>query len=110
MSAAHAAAETSRTPLLWVCAASAAAVLLHAGQVSAWITFTALGLIGWRLAAAAGAARLPGGALRIALGLALVAGVLAQFHTLNGLVPGTAMLMLMIAIKLLETRTRRDQY
>ena len=103
-------AEASRPPLLWVCAATAAAVLLHAAHVSAWITLTALGLIGWRLAAAGGAAPLPGGALRIALGLALVAGVLAQFHTLNGLVPGTAMLMLMMAIKLLETRNRRDQY
>lgn len=110
MSAARTVAETSRPPLLWVCAATAAAVLLHVAQAPAWVTLTALGLIGWRLAAAGGAARLPGGALRIALGLALVAGVLAQFHTLNGLVPGTAMLMLMMAVKLLETRNRRDQY
>ncbi len=43
-------------------------------------------------------------------GSALVAAVFAQFHTLNGLVPGTAMLMLMAAIKLLETRSQRDQY
>ena len=97
-------------PLLWVCAASAAALLLHAVQVPAWITITALGLIGWRLAALLGAARLPGGIVRIALGLALVAAVFAQFHTLNGLVPGTAMLMLMASIKLLETRSQRDQY
>ena len=111
MSAASAApAEAPRSPLIWVCAASAAAVLLHAAQVSVWITLTALALIGWRLVAAGGAARLPWGAVRIGLGLVLVAGVFAQFHTLNGLVPGTAMLMLMTAIKLLETRTRRDQY
>jgi len=96
--------------LLWVCAASAAAILLHATQVPVWITLTALGLIGWRLAAALGAARLPGGAVRIALGLALVAAVFARYNTLNGLAPGTAMLMLMTAIKLLETRSRRDQY
>jgi transglutaminase-like putative cysteine protease len=102
--------ETPRRPLLWVCAASAAAVLLHAAQVPAWITLTALGLVAWRLAAALGPVRLPGGVLRVALGLALVAAVFAQFHTLNGLAPGTAMLMLMAAIKLLETRTRRDQY
>lgn len=109
MSAARA-AEAPESPLLWVCAASAAAVLLHVSQFSPWITLTALVLIGWRLAAALGAVRLPGGPLRIALGLALVAGVLAQFHTLNGLVPGTAMLLLMMAIKLLETHSRRDQY
>jgi transglutaminase-like putative cysteine protease len=96
--------------LLWVCAASAAAVLLHATQVSAWITLAALAIIGWRLAAAFWAARLPGGVVRVALGLSLVAAVFADFHTLNGLVPGTALLMLMAAIKLLETRGRRDQY
>ena len=100
----------SQSPLLWVCAASAAAILLDASQVAAWITIVALGLIGWRLAAIRRAARLPGGIVRIALGLALVAAVFAQFHTLNGLAPGTAMLMLMATIKLLETRSRRDQY
>ncbi len=110
MSAARAIADTSRAPLLWVCAASATTLLLHAIQVPAWITITALGLIGWRLAALFGAVRLPGGIMRITLGLALVAAVFAQFHTLNGLVPGTAMLMLMAAIKLLETRSQRDQY
>ena len=110
MSAARAPADTPREPLLWVCAASAAALLLHVVQVPAWITLTALGLVGWRLAALMGAAPLPGGILRVTLGFALVAAVFAQFHTLNGLVPGTAMLMLMAAIKLLETRTRRDQY
>lgn len=99
-----------RSPLLWVCAVSAAAILLHAAQVFAWITIAGLVLVGWRLAAASGMARLPGAPVRIALGLSLVAAVLAQFHTLNGLAPGTAMLMLMVAIKLLETRTRRDQY
>lgn len=99
-----------RPPLLWVCAASAAAILLHGAQMPAWITISALVLVAWRLAAAFGRARLPGGAVRILLGLALVAAVLAQFHTLNGLAPGTAMLMLMAAIKLLETRSRRDQY
>lgn len=110
MRAARAAPVESRSPLLWVCAVSAAAILLHAAQVFAWITIAGLALVGWRVAAASGRARLPGGPVRIALGLALVGAVFAQFHTLNGLAPGTAMLMLMVAIKLLETRTRRDQF
>jgi transglutaminase-like putative cysteine protease len=107
---APAARRTQRQPLLWVCAVAAAAVLLHATEVPLWITIAALGLIAWRLGALIGPVRLPGGILRAALGLALVAAVLAQFRTLNGLVPGTAMLMLMAAIKLLETHGRRDQY
>ncbi len=102
--------ETSRLPLLWVCTATAAAVLLHVVEVPAWVTITALGLVAWRLAAALGPARLPGGVVRVALGLLFIAAVFGQFHTLNGLVPGTALLMLMAAIKLLETRSRRDQY
>jgi transglutaminase-like putative cysteine protease len=110
MSAARLVPPTPRSPLSWVCATGAAAMLLDATQVAAWVTIVALGLVGWRLAAAFGAVRLPGGIVRIALGLALVAAVFAQFHTLNGLAPGTAMLMLMVAIKLLETRSRRDQY
>ncbi|MGH8298013.1 MAG: transglutaminase TgpA family protein [Steroidobacteraceae bacterium] len=110
MSAARAAPVAPSPALLWVCAACAAAVLLHATQVSAWITISALALVGWRLAAAAGAVPLPRGAVRVVLGLSLVAAVLVQFHTVNGLRPGTAMLMLMAAIKLLETRGRRDQY
>src|SRR5512146_106025 len=109
MSAARAAQETPRQPLLWVCAAIAAALLLHALQVPAWITAAALALVAWRVASLLGTAPLPGGIVRVALGLVLVAAVFAQFHTLNGLVPGTAMLMLMAAIKLLETGSRRDQ-
>ena len=110
MSAQRVVAQTDRLPLLWVCAASATGFLLHALQMPAWITLTALGLVGWRLAALFGAARLPGGIVRVTLGLALVAAVFARFRTLNGLVPGTAMLMLMAGIKLLETRSQRDQY
>jgi transglutaminase-like putative cysteine protease len=110
MRAASFAQHASRSPLLWVCAALAAAVLLHAIRMPPWVTLAALALIGWRLAALLGAIRLPGGVVRIALGSALVAAVLAQFHTLNGLIPGTAMLVLMMAIKLLETSRGRDQY
>lgn len=110
MKATHARPLAPRSPLLWVCTVTAAALLLHAVEVFAWITIVGLALVGWRLAAASGMARLPGGPVRIALGLSLVAGVFAQFHTLNGLAPGTAMLMLMVAIKLLETHTGRDQY
>jgi protein-glutamine gamma-glutamyltransferase len=110
LSAARRVRQTPRLPLLWICAVTATALLLHAFEVPAWITITALGLVAWRLAGLFGVMPLPGGIVRITLGLALVAAVFAQFHTLNGLVPGTAMLMLMAAIKLLETRSQRDQY
>ena len=61
--------------MLWVCAVSATALLLHVFEVPAWITITALGLVAWRLAGLLGAMPLPGGIVRITLGLALVAAV-----------------------------------
>ena len=39
----------------------------------------------------------------------MAAVVLARFHTLNGLAAGTTLLLLMAALKLLETRGTRDQ-
>ena len=39
----------------------------------------------------------------------MAAVVLARFHTLNGLTAGTTLLVLMAALKLLETRSARDQ-
>ena len=44
------------------------------------------------------------------LRVVLVALVVMRYHTLNGLAAGSALLMLMAAMKLLETRTRRDQF
>ncbi len=44
------------------------------------------------------------------MALLLVAAVLVRFRTLNGLSAGTALLILMGASKLLETRSRRDEY
>ena len=40
----------------------------------------------------------------------LVGAVFVRFHTLNGLNPGTALLVMMASVKLLETFTQRDQY
>jgi protein-glutamine gamma-glutamyltransferase len=93
----------------WVSAAFAGGVLLHLDRVPAWVSAAALILIAWRLVAVRGAVRLPGGWVRAALAVAAVAAVYTRYRTLNGLAPGTALLMLMAALKLLETRARRDQ-
>lgn len=97
-------------PLAWASAALAAGVLLHIDRVPPWATAAALALITWRLASAVRPAGLPGAVVRTLLALLLVGAVFARFQTLNGLGPGTVLLVLMSAIKLLETRTRRDQY
>jgi transglutaminase-like putative cysteine protease len=101
---------TTWTPLVWTSLALSGSVLLHADRVPLWVTGIASALIAWRVSAGAGIVRLPGKAVRALIAFTLVAAVFFRFHTLNGLNPGTALLVMMTAIKLLETFTRRDQY
>jgi transglutaminase-like putative cysteine protease len=102
------AGRTALAPLLWACAAFAGGVLLHVDRVPAWAVAVALALLAWRLATARSGA-IPGIAVRAVLALVLAAVVLRRFHTLNGLAAGTTLLVLMAGLKLLETRSARDQ-
>lgn len=97
-------------PLAWTVAAFMGGVALHIGDLPIWATATACAGAGWSLAGHAGRVRLPGRYVKAALVVALVAAVVALFHTLNGLAAGTTLLTLMGAVKLLEARQRRDRY
>jgi transglutaminase-like putative cysteine protease len=96
-------------PLAWACAAFAGGMLLHVDRVPVWASVACVGLILWRLAATRRGLWLPGTITRALLALGMAAVVLARFHTLNGLAAGTTLLLLMAALKLLETRGTRDQ-
>jgi len=104
------AVEGTRRGLGWASVAFVAGLLLNVDRIPAWTPIVALVLVAWRLLAASRSLKLPGTALRSLMALALVAGVLVRFHTLNGLSAGTALLILMGSVKLLETRTQRDQF
>ena len=95
--------------LAWCCAAFTGGVLLIVDRVPLWASAAALALVAWRLLSARSSGRVPPLAARAALALLLVAAVLTRFHTLNGLAAGTALLVPMAALKLLETRTARDE-
>jgi transglutaminase-like putative cysteine protease len=91
----------------------AASLVLVVAQAPAWCVAIALAAALWRVAVATRRAppfELRKG-MRFAFG-ALTAGfviaVLMSFRTLNGLAAGTALLTLMGALKLIESRTRRD--
>ncbi len=107
--ASPAAAAPDLRGLAWCCAAFTGGVLLHVDRVPLWASAAALALVAWRLLTGRSSGRGAPLAARAALALLLVAAVLTRFHTLNGLAAGTALLVPMAALKLLETRTPRDQ-
>lgn len=95
--------------LIWVCAAFAGGVLLHVDRVPWWASVAAFALVARRLLPIRSTWRVPPLVVRAGLALLLVAVVFTRFHTLNGLAAGTTLLMLMAALKLIETRAPRDQ-
>ncbi len=99
-----------RRPLAWSLAAFGGAVLLHVDRLPPWITVFALGAALARLGLALRGAALPPAWLRAGIAIALTIGVLAGFRTLNGLAAGSALLVAMGSLKLLETRARRDDF
>jgi transglutaminase-like putative cysteine protease len=90
-----------------------ASVLLIAGHAPLWCSAIALASAAWRLSIGFGWLRAPRRrhGMRFLFGVItalLVAAVVASFRTINGLAAGTALLVVMGALKLIESRTRRD--
>jgi transglutaminase-like putative cysteine protease len=103
-----AARSTSAATLVFV-----ASVFLLVSDAPAWCVAIALGAATWRVLVALGyiapVKRFAG--MRFLLGAVtagLVIAVGLSFRTLNGLEAGTALLLVMGALKLLESRSRRD--
>ena len=99
----------ARRSLLWISAALAGGLALHIDRVPLWVSVAALLLLLWRLAAERAPVPLPGRLVRALFALGLALAVLARFHTLNGLSAGTSLLILVSALKLLETQQQRDR-
>lgn len=93
---------------LWLTAVFVLAGLPHLVRLPLWITTLVAIITGWRLYRAH--LRLPSPAkwLLAIIAIAAAAGVLVQYRTLFGREAGVALLLIMLALKLLETRTQRD--
>lgn len=89
-------------------AALGAAVALHADRSPLWCVGVAVAALAWRGLHLAGRIALPPPALRITLTLVMLAAWFIAFRSFGGLAAGSALLILMSAAKLLETRSRRD--
>lgn len=97
------------TSLPWTIGALLLCYLPQAPGKPLWISALLLAAAGLRLVSATrGLAPLPGW-LRTPIGVACFLIVLYSYGGINGVVPGSALLTVMAAMKLLETRNRRDQ-
>ena len=94
--------------LCWSIAGLVAALVPHMAHLRIWVTGLVLAICAWRLLAERRGWRLPGATLRAVIALGATTGVLASYSTITGLDGGTALLALMAALKLLETRAPRD--
>lgn len=102
------ASSESTRRLLWVTGVLAAATLPHLGHLPGWVPLLLAVCVLWRLGVSTHGLRVPPGWLRIVLAFLCFLGVLATYRTINGLHPGSALLVVMMALKLLETKRARD--
>ncbi len=96
--------------LPWTLAALVFAILPHVPYLPFWITGAFLGCASWRYAVEMRRRPLPSAWTRAGLALVCFLGVLATYSAISGVGPGSALLAIMAALKLLETRRRRDQF
>jgi transglutaminase-like putative cysteine protease len=91
-----------------VLAALAAAIAAHVASLPPWVTLLLVAAGAWRWTAHRRGWPLPPKWLRITVAMAAMLVVFASYSTLNGIEAGTAFLVLMAGVKLLETRNSRD--
>jgi protein-glutamine gamma-glutamyltransferase len=85
------------------------ASLPHWLTLSGWILALLGATIAWRIAVAVYGWPMAPRAVRLPLAFAAFLGVLFQYRTLNGAEAGTALLVVMVALKFLESGSQRDQ-
>lgn len=91
--------------------ASAVLVLLpHALHLPLWVSLLCGATLAWRAAVTLLGRRMPRNALLVPAATAAMLGVLNTYHTLLGRDAGVAMLVLLVAFKMLEMHARRDLF
>ncbi len=96
--------------LPWTLTALAVALAPHLPYLPIWITATFVGCAAWRMIIERRRKLLPKTWVRGVLALGCFLGVLGTYSSISGVGPGSALLVVMAAMKLLETRKRRDQF
>jgi len=90
---------------------SALLVLLpHAAHLPPWVSLLCGATLAWRAVITLRGRRMPSGLVLIPVAVAAMAGVLHSYQTLLGKDAGVAMLVLLVAFKMLEMHARRDLF
>ncbi len=93
---------------VWIALALAMVAAPHAERLPLWLSGLAATFCAWRLYLARMRLELPPRWLLIFIVAAGAAGILLEYRTLFGRDAGVALLVLMISLKLMETRSQRD--
>ena len=96
--------------LLWTLAAIAFSLVPHLQFLPIWITGAFIACGTWRYSIERRRGSVPSIWLRGFLAVVCFLGVQLTFGTISGVGPGSALLAVMAALKLLETRKRRDHF
>ena len=99
--------ETKR--LSWTAAIVVGTSLPHWPSLSAWMPVLLLAAIAWRFGIALFRWPAPPRVVHRVLAVGALVGVLTQYRTLNGVEAGSALLVVMVALKFLESHNQRDQ-
>jgi transglutaminase-like putative cysteine protease len=82
----------------------------HSLHLPAWVSLLCLATLGWRAMITLGGRRMPSSKLLLPLAAAAMLGVLQTYHTILGKDAGVAMLVMLVAFKMLEMHARRDLF
>jgi transglutaminase-like putative cysteine protease len=94
--------------LVWAIVGLALSIVPHVPHIRAWILLLAAGAAALRIAIEVKHWPMLAKWLRSVLAFVALLAVLLDYRTLNGIDAGTALLIIMAGMKLLETRTVRD--
>ena len=103
--------EQSQPPLngiIWLLGALLLVIIPHLFRLPIWISISCLAVLGWRVLAEYHHWPLPSSLIKLAITLGMIVATYLQFFTFNGLLPGSALLTMMLCLKLLEMHCIRD--
>jgi transglutaminase-like putative cysteine protease len=95
---------------LLLIASSLLVLVPHAAHLPLWVSLLCGATLAWRAGVTLLGRRMPSNLVLVPLAAAAMAGVLHSYHTLLGRDAGVAMLVLLVAFKMLEMHARRDLF